>query len=87
MWWVSISLERDESMSKLPMESRPLRLAPEVARVVEKLLAPLTGQKLERAQAAILTVYQSGQQMTSEQWIVAYESAIMIALGGQREAA
>lgn len=74
-------------MSKLPMESRPLRLAPEVARVVEKQLAPLTGKALERAQAAILKVYTSGQQMTSEQWVVAYETAIITALGGQREAA
>lgn len=74
-------------MSKLPMESRPLRLSPEVARVVEKLLAPLSKDKLERAQAAILTVYQSGQQMTCEQWVVAYETAIITALGGSREAA
>lgn len=69
------------------MESRPLRLSPEVARVVEKLLAPLNGPKLKTAQDAVLAVYQSGQQMTAEQWVVKYEEAIMAALGGQREAA
>jgi hypothetical protein len=74
-------------MSKLPMESRPLRLAPEVARLVEKQLAPLNGRKLEAAQEAILKVYQSGQQMTSEQWCHAYEQAIITALGGQQAAA
>jgi hypothetical protein len=74
-------------MSKLPMESRPLRLSPEVALVVETALAPLSGKNLEKAQAAVLKVYQSGQQMTSEQWAVAYEDAIIAALGGTREAA
>lgn len=72
-------------MSKLPMESRPLRLSPEVARVVEKALAPLNGKPLERAQAAILKVYQSGKQMTSEQWVATYSDAIADATG-QREA-
>lgn len=67
------------------MESRPLRLAPEVARVVEKTLAPLNGKTLERAQAAVLTVYQSGQQMTIEQWVAKYTEAI--AAVAQREAA
>lgn len=74
-------------MSKIPMESRPLRLAPEVAKVVEKALTPLTGKNLEKAQAAVLQLYQSGQQMTIEQWVVAYEAAIITALGGTREAA
>lgn len=69
------------------MESRPLRLAPDVARVVEKALAPLTGKTLERAQAAVLRVYQSGQQMTGEQWITVYSEAIESAVGTQREAA
>jgi hypothetical protein len=52
--------------------------------VVERALAPLSGKKLEAAQAAILKVYQSGQQMTSEQWVAAYEQAIA-AVVGQRE--
>lgn len=69
------------------MESRPLRLAPEVQRVVERLLNPLNGKQLERAQAAVLKVYQSGQQMTGEQWVATYESAIQDAIGTAREAA
>jgi len=74
-------------MSKLPMESRPLRLAPDVAKAIEERLRPLSGKKLEQAQDAILVVYQSGQQMTTEQWIAAYESAIITALGGVSVAA
>jgi hypothetical protein len=69
------------------MESRPLRLSPEVARVVEKALAPLNGKTLERAQAAVLKVYQSGQQMTHERWVEAYTEAIASAIGGDRAAA
>ena len=63
-------------MSKLPMESRPLRLTAEIARVVEDRLQPLTGKRLEAAQSAVLKVYQSGQQMASEQWVDAYGQAI-----------
>lgn len=73
-------------MSKLPLESRPLRLAPEVARVVEKALAPLSGKKLEQAQAAVLAVYRSGQQMACDQWVEAYIQAIQSA-ATQRDAA
>lgn len=69
------------------MESRPLRLAPDVAKAIEERLRPLSGKKLEQAQDAILVVYQSGQQMTTEQWIAAYESAIITALGGVSVAA
>jgi hypothetical protein len=67
--------------SKLPMESRPLRLAPDVALVVEQALGPLNGRKLEQAQAAVVRVYQSGQQMTGEQWAAAYTNAIANAVG------
>lgn len=74
-------------MSKLPMESRPLRLAPEVTRAVEQALAPLTGKKLEAAQEAVLGVYRSGQQMTIEQWVATYESAVARAIGAERAAA
>lgn len=74
-------------MSKLPMESRPLRLAPEVSRAVEAALAPLDGKKLEQAQDAVLRVYRSGQQMSIEQWVDAFTSAIATVTGGKREAA
>lgn len=65
----------------MPMESRPLRLAPEVAKAVELALAPLTGKKLEAAQAAVVRVYQCGQQMTSPQWVEAYTQAIASSIG------
>lgn len=58
------------------MESRPLRLTPEVARVVEDRLEPLKGKQLEAAQSAVLKVYQSGQQMASEQWARTYNAEI-----------
>jgi hypothetical protein len=74
-------------MSKMPMESRPLRLAPEVQLAVEEALDPLTGENLEKAQAAVLRLYQSGQQMTIGEWVTAYQNAIITALGGKRKAA
>lgn len=63
-------------MSKLPLETRPLRLAPEVQKVVETKLAPLSGKDLKAAQDAVLGVYRSGQQMPSEHWVTAYSNAI-----------
>jgi hypothetical protein len=73
-------LSQTDPMSKLPMESRPLRLAPEVAKVVERRLQPLTGKKLEAAQDAVLKVYQSGQQMALDQWVQTYDQAISAAV-------
>jgi hypothetical protein len=58
------------------MESRPIRLSPEVQRVVEDRLQPLSGKTLEKAQSAVLRVYQSGQQMPSDQWVETYGQAI-----------
>jgi hypothetical protein len=58
------------------MESRPIRLSPEVQRVVEQRLQPLSGKKLETAQNAVLKVYQSGQQMALDQWVETYGQAI-----------
>lgn len=63
-------------MSKLPLETRPLRLAPEVQKVVESKLAPLSGKDLKSAQDAVLGVYRSGQQMDSGKWVDAYTHAI-----------
>lgn len=63
-------------MSKMPMESKPIRLSPEIARVVEDRLRPLSGKRLESAQEAVVKVYQSGAQMTSEQWVAQYTNAI-----------
>lgn len=67
-------------MTKLPMESRPLRLAPDVQKVVEQRLQPLSGKKLEVAQDAVLKVYQSGKQMPGADWANEYTAAIDTAL-------
>jgi hypothetical protein len=67
-------------MSKLPLETRPLRLSPEVQKVVESKLAPLNGKDLKAAQDAVLGVYRSGHQMASEQWVNTYTSAIDTAI-------
>lgn len=63
-------------MSKLPMESRPLRLAPMIAKLIEDRLRPLSGKKLEAAQAAILTVYRSGKQGSHDEWVTWYLGAV-----------
>lgn len=67
-------------MTKLPMESRPLRLAPDVAKIVEDRLRPLNGKKLEAAQEAVLKVYHSGNQMAHDQWVAEYTQAIKSAV-------
>lgn len=67
-------------MSKIPMESRPLRLAPEIAQAVEAKLAPLNGKRLEAAQDAVLKLYQSGAQMPQQQWVEKYDQAIKSAV-------
>ena len=67
-------------MSKLPMENKPIRLGAGIADVVETLLHPLSGKKLEVAQKAVLQVYHSGLQMQHAEWVTAYESAVKTAL-------
>lgn len=64
------------------MESRPIRLAPDVQKVIEARLNPLSGKKLEAAQEAVLKVYHSGQQMAHEQWVKTYDHAIKSAVEG-----
>lgn len=73
-------METEGLMSKIPMESRPLRLSPEVQKVVEQRLQPLTGKKLEAAQGAVLGVYQSGKQQPVDQWVKEYDQAIKSAV-------
>ena len=63
-------------MSKIPVESRPLRLAPELAQSIEERLESLNGKELKAAQEAVLRVYQSGVQLPLEQWIARYDDAI-----------
>lgn len=74
-------------MSKLPYQTRRIRLPSDLARIVEKELAPLTGKKLEAAQAAVLRVYESGKQMSAGEWITTYVAAIKGALESVSEKA
>ena len=45
--------------TKLPTEDRPIQLDQVISEQVELLLGPYSGEKLERAQKAVLTVYHS----------------------------
>lgn len=74
-------------MSKLPLETRPIRLAPDIARVLEDRLRPLSGKKLELAQGAILRVYRSGIQAAHDQWVAAYLREIDVAVKEAKEPA
>lgn len=47
-------------MSKLPHDSKPIRLDPDLAAFLENELKPYSGKALEWAQAAILEVRSSG---------------------------
>lgn len=67
--------------SKLPTSDRPLIVDPGLAEAVEGLLAPLSGAKLERAQAAVRTVAASAVQGPFEALVAAYKRAIQRATG------
>jgi len=63
-------------MSKLPMETKPIKLNPDRAAALEKLLAPYSGKRLVAAQQAALEVYQSKEPRSDEQWLADYRAAI-----------
>jgi hypothetical protein len=67
--------------SKLPKGQRPLIGDPDLSRELERMLAPLSGQKLERAQAAIRKVLESGMQGSFDAVVRAYRTAINAATG------
>lgn len=62
--------------SKLPTSDRPLIADRDLAAAVETLLAPLSGARLERAQAAVRKVAGSAAQGPFATVLKAYESAI-----------
>lgn len=62
--------------SKLPTSDRPLIGDRDLASALEKLLAPLNGARLERAQAAIRKVAASAVQGPFSTVLKAYEAAI-----------
>jgi hypothetical protein len=81
---VSVNLAEERTMSKLPMESRPLRLAPEVAKRRREARSREAAHRQEAREGAGgrpegLPVRPADDL---EQWVVAYESAIITALGG-----
>lgn len=62
--------------SKLPTSDRPLIADRDLAAAVDSLLAPLSGTRLERAQAAVRKVAASAVQGPFTTVLKAYEAAI-----------
>lgn len=63
-------------MSKLPMETKPIKMNPDRAVQLEKMLAPYSGKPLAAAQKAVLAVYQSKEPRSEAQWMADYQAAI-----------
>jgi hypothetical protein len=62
--------------SALPSETRPIRMDPELAVEIEKILKPLKGDDLERGRAAVMVVYRSSASGSFGQILEAYRTAI-----------
>lgn len=62
--------------SKLPSSDRPLIRDTDLAAAVERLLVPLEGKRLERAQAAIRRVAKSAMQGPFDKVFAAYQAAV-----------
>lgn len=62
--------------SKLPTSDRPLIADRDMAAALESMLAPLSGARLEKAQAAIRKVAGSAVQGPFATVLKAYEAAI-----------
>lgn len=69
--------------TKLPTDTRPLILDPDLAAAVEAMLTPYEGKKLERAQAACRKVHGSAMLGDYSQIVAAYQSAIDKAVGAE----
>ena len=67
--------------SKLPTDSRPLPLDPDLASALEMILAPYSGKKLEAAQAAIIKVRHSGVVGSFDALVRGYRDGILKAVG------
>lgn len=66
--------------SKIPTESRPLKMDPDLAAFLEVELAPYSGKALERAQQAIVRVRQKGVSGTWSELTTVYHETIAIAV-------
>jgi hypothetical protein len=67
--------------SKLPRIDQPLITDPDLGPALEKLLAPLSGAKLEKAQAAVRKVAASRVEGPFSMILAAYRTAIAAATG------
>lgn len=66
---------------KLPTATRPIIHDAEMAAAIERLLAPLDGKKLEKAQAAVRKVAMSAVIGSFGAVLDAYKAAIAAAIG------
>ena len=64
----------------IPQEQRAVRLDPDLQKALEGLLEPYGGEELERAQAAVVSVYRSSLQGTFRDLLWGYTSAILEAI-------
>ena len=62
--------------TKIPADSRSIRLDPDLAAALEKELASMSGAKLEKAQAAVLKVRRSGVTGSFARLLDVYRGAI-----------
>lgn len=69
-------------MSNLPTEDRPLRMDPDLTAAVEKILKPYKGADLEKARAAVMTVYRSGASGLFADLVEQYRVAVNEAVEG-----
>lgn len=66
--------------TKLPTDARALIRDPDLSAAVEGMLEPYSGEKLERAQAAVRKVRGSGAVGTFSELVAAYSAAIKKAI-------
>jgi uncharacterized membrane protein len=71
--------------TKLPQSTRPLIQDMDLAAAIERMLEPLTGKSLERAQAACRRVYNAGNPGTFDAMCAEYRAAIDAAVGKDKE--
>jgi uncharacterized membrane protein len=71
--------------TKLPQSTRPLIQDMDLAAAIERMLEPLTGKTLERAQAACRRVYTTGTPGTFTDMCADYRAAIDAAVGKDKE--
>ncbi len=64
------------STAALPTEPQPIRLDPELADRIGKMLKPLKGEQLEAGQAAVMKVYRSGFAGSFGELVERYKAAI-----------